>query len=158
MRLHAAKAVLLTSVVISLSMWSPVSAGPLPTPSEMAAGYLHQHPGGVLEGNEVHYPDGSGFVAVESGVTSISQCSSNQFCMWSSTNYAGSFTYVTGSGVTRSLNGTVRSIWNNRSKRAFLYNNVGTSSTCYGSGAKDASLTSAYQYPTKVYLSSGSAC
>lgn len=125
---------------------------------EVAQAFLETHPGGVRDGNEVLYPDGSGFVAVDVGVTSIGQCSSNKFCMWSNANYAGSFKYVTGSGVTKKLSGTTKSFWNNRSKAARLYNNAGTSSTCHSAGVKKASLAIAYQAPAKVTLSSGTSC
>ena len=78
--------------------------------------------------------------------------------MWSNDNYAGSFKYVTGSGVTKTLTGTTRSFWNNRTKAARLYNNAGSSSTCYSAGTKKATLAAAYQAPSKVYLSSGTSC
>lgn len=131
------------------------SAAEAPTPAAGSAEeYLQQHPGGVIVGgNEVVYPDGSGYVSLDVGEFSITQCSGGKFCMWTSANYSGSFTYVTGSGVTKTLTGTVKSFWNNRgSKAARLYNNAGTASTCYAAGAKKASVAIAYQSPAKVYL------
>jgi hypothetical protein len=91
-------------------------------------------------------------------VESISQCRSGQFCTWSSSDYYGTFSYVTGSGVTKTLGRTVNSFWNNRTKAARLYNNTGTSYTCYAAGAKRASLSLSYQRPAKLYLSSSTAC
>ena len=78
--------------------------------------------------------------------------------MWSSANYSGSFTYVSGSGTTKILTAIVKSFWNNRSQAARLYNNAGTSSMCYSAGAQVASVAAAYQTPAKVYLSSGPTC
>lgn len=107
---------------------------------------------------EVAYPDGSGFVAVDVTVMSISQCGSGRFCRWTSPSYAGSFKCVTGSGVTKTLGSSVKSFWNNLSQDARLYNNSGSASTCYAAGTKKASLTTAYQTPAKVYLSPGTSC
>ena len=92
------------------------------------------------------------------GPSSVSQCQANQFCLWSSSNYAGTFTYTTGSGVTRTLGYTVNSVWNNRTKAARLYNNSGTSYTCLAAGAKKSVLSSSYQRPKKVTLSSTTSC
>lgn len=99
-----------------------------------------------------------GPVPLPVSVESISQCQSGQFCTWSSSDYYGTFSYVTGSGVTRTLGRTVNSFWNNRTKAARLYNNTGTSYTCYAAGAKRASLSSSYQRPAKAYLSSSTSC
>ena len=92
------------------------------------------------------------------GPESVSQCQSSQFCLWSSSNYAGTFTYTTGSGVTRTLGYTVNSVWNNRTKAARLYNNSGTSYTCLAAGTKKSVLSSSYQRPAKVTLSSTASC
>lgn len=127
--------------------------------AELAQQFLAAHPGGVVvTENHVRYVDGSGFVGVEVGSFSLSQCSASKLCMWSSANYTGSFTYVSGSGTTKTLTTTVRSFWNNRPQAARLYNNAGTSSTCYAPGGKVASVAVAYQTPAKVYLSSGVSC
>ena len=136
-----------------------------------ASEFLAGNPGGRLVGDgEVVYPDGSGFVAAAgSGLISVgggggnvlystSQCGSSQFCMWSNENYAGSYVYVTGSGVTKALTGKVKSFWNNRAHAARLYNNSGTASTCYAAGAKKAAVDVGYQTASKVYLSSGTTC
>lgn len=155
--IRLALALALTVLVSSVTAVGAAADEPLDSLS--AAAYLEQRPGGLLvDDNEVVYPDGSGFVSVDVGVYSISQCGSNRFCMWTSTNYSGSFTYVTGSGVTKTLTGTVKSFWNNRTKAARLYSTSGTSSTCYGAGVKKASLPVSYHSPAKVYLSSGTSC
>lgn len=130
-----------------------------PSSADLAQEYLRDHPGGTLvSDHEVSYPDGSGFVAMDVGVFSLSQCTSGRFCMWSATNYTGSYTYVTGSGVTRTLSGTVSSLWNNRSTAARLFNGAGTSSLCYPAGTKQASVPTAYRSPSKVFLSSSTSC
>lgn len=155
--IRLALALALTVLVSSVTAVSAAADEPLESLSAVA--YLEQHPGGFLvDDHEVVYPDGSGFVSVDVGVYSISQCASNRFCMWTSTNYSGSFTYVTGSGVTKTLTGTVKSFWNNRTKAARLYSTSGTSSTCYGAGVQKASLPVSYHSPAKVYLSSGTSC
>lgn len=108
--------------------------------------------------NRVYFPDGTVFVAVPAGTLSISQCSSGQFCIWTQANYQGSFTYKTGSGVTRAISGTVGSFWNNRSTVARLYSNTGSSSTCYENGVQKASVTSSYNSASQVYLSASASC
>lgn len=123
--------------------------------AEALAAELKRDPVGEVVGNTIVRPDGEVFVAVDAEVYSLSQCSSGRFCLWSLTNYTGSFRYKTGSGVTHNLTGTIKSIWNNRTKVARLYSNTGTSSTCYAAGGKNASLSAAYQAASKVYLSSG---
>jgi len=156
---------LLVLTIAITAIWGsalPAGASPTPAPtttSVLARDYLRAHPGGVLRaGNEVVYPDGSGFVAGDIGTKSLGECASGRFCMWSSASYTGSFTYVTGSGVTKPLTQTVRSFWNNRSQAARLYDNAGTSSTCYGAGVKKSAVAVSYQSPAKVLLASGASC
>lgn len=127
----------------------------LATAEQALALELLRDPVGVVVGNRILRPDGSVFVAVDAGTLSLSQCQSGQWCMWTETFYTGSFTYRTGSGVTHTLTGTVRSVWNNRGHAARLYSNTGASSTCYAAGARSSSLSSSYVSPAKVYLSSG---
>lgn len=91
------------------------------------------------------------------GPLSLSQCSAPRFCLWSSTNYTGSFASVIGTG-THPLSVSARSVWNNRSGVARLYNNSGTASICYAPGAMQSSLPSAYHSPSKVVLSISSSC
>ena len=127
--------------------------------SALAQDYLQDHPGGALRSDhEVAYADGSGFVAVDAGTLSLSECSSGRFCMWSSASYTGSFTYVTGTAVTKPLTQTVKSFWNNRAQAARLYDNAGTASTCYGAGVMKSAVAVSYQSPAKVFLSSGASC
>jgi hypothetical protein len=88
----------------------------------------------------------------------ISQCASNQFCMWGDSNYSGTFRQVSGSGVTYQVGRPVNSVWNNRSKAARLYNNAGTSYTCLAAGAKKSVLATTSQLPAKVTLAEGTSC
>jgi hypothetical protein len=122
-----------------------------------AATFLDENPGGSLEGTEVVYPDGSGFVAVAESVSSLSQCADGRFCMWGSTNFTGSFTYVSGSGL-KPLTATVKSFYNDRSYVARLSNNAGTASTCYGPGATVASVAATSQSPAQVRLGVRTTC
>ena len=146
--------------VPGLAGQAAASSTPEPTPeAAIAQDYLNDHPGGVIVAdNEVVYPDGSGFVASDASTMSLSECSSGRFCMWASASYTGSFTYVTGTAVTKPLTQTVKSFWNNRSQAARLYDNAGTSSTCYGAGVMKSALAVSYQSPAKVFLSSGASC
>lgn len=131
------------------------SAPPAETAEQALASELQRDPVGIVVGNRIYRPDGSVFVAMDAGTFSLSQCDSGQWCMWTETYYTGSFSYRTGSGVTYYLSGTVRSVWNNRSRAARLYSNSGASSTCYSADARSSSLSSSYTSPSKVYLSSG---
>lgn len=151
------------SLLILLGAAGQVSAAPAapaaPSTAESAlATQLAATDGGVVEGNRIHYPDGTVFVAVDAGVMSLGQCSGGQFCLWSSPGYQGSFTYKTGTSVTRTISGAVGSFWNNRSTVAKLYNNAGTSSTCYENGVRRSSVSSSYSSAAKVYLAHGTSC
>lgn len=152
---------LLTLLLASVHAIAPASAAELSATSpaeQVVLDYLRTHPGGTLvSSTEISYADGSGFVSVEVGTMSLSECASGRFCMWASTSYTGSFTYVTGTG-TKTIDKTVKSIWNNRSQGARLYSTTGSASTCYAPGAKASALATTYQKPTKVYLSTGTAC
>ena len=88
----------------------------------------------------------------------VSQCPSNQFCMWNKSDYQGTVSSSSGAGVTKNLGTTVKSFWNNRSKAVRLYNTAGSASTCYAAGVKKGSLSTAYQKPAKVTLLSGTSC
>lgn len=90
--------------------------------------------------------------------SSLNECLPVQFCLWSGTTYTGLFMPTSGSGVSRYLSGTWRSTWNNRAYAARLYNHDGTSWLCLSPGARHASLPAAYQSPSRLYLSSSSAC
>lgn len=153
-----------TAAIAAITLLAvPVQADATPTPTrsitdDQIATQLAEHPGGAVSGNRVTYSDGSGFVAVPFGTLSMSQCASGEFCVWSSTSYSGSFTYVTGDGVTRTLGNQLGSLWNNRSRAARLYTNSGASSTCYAPGAKAASVSSSYTAAQKVFLASATAC
>ncbi|MFT4008755.1 MAG: peptidase inhibitor family I36 protein [Nocardioidaceae bacterium] len=133
---------------------SPVS----PEIQQILDDQLALDPGGVVVGDEIHYADGSVFVAVLAGTYSQGQCSTNQFCLWGASNYQGSFTYKTGNGVTRTLGSTLGSFWNNRSHAARLYTNTGSSSTCYAAGTAKATVGSSYSAAEKVFLSASTSC
>lgn len=159
--------VAVSAVAASLiSVSSPVLAHPA-TPaarsspddlSAVLADELDRHPGGTVSGNEIRYPTGETFVAVEAGTFSLSQCTSGRFCGWAQSNYSGSFYYTTGSGVTKALTWTARSYSNNRSQGARLYDSAGTSSVCFTPGQDRATIGSTYYNPDKVYLSSTASC
>lgn len=137
------------------SMEAP--ADPSSAESALAA-QLDATEGGVVDGNRIRYPDGTVFVAVDDHAMSLAQCSGGQFCLWSSSGFQGSFTYKTGTYVTRNISGAVGSFWNNRSGVARLYSNTGTASTCYENGVQRSSVSSSYSSAAKVYLAGGSSC
>jgi hypothetical protein len=105
-----------------------------------------------------YYPDGRVVVAVDAAVMSQDQCPSGRFCTWLYSGYLGSVTYWSGSGVSRSISGTVGSFWNNRTGAARLYSASGASSTCYGAGAKSSSVSSSYSNASSVYLYASASC
>lgn len=105
-------------------------------------------------GDRTYYADGTVEVDVPAGTFSLGQCDSGQFCVWNQASYMGSFRIRTGSG-SKTLGDTVGSFWNNRSSAARLYSNTGASSTCYGAGAKKASVTTGYSSASKVNLLTG---
>lgn len=108
-------------------------------------------------GDRTYFADGTVEVEVPAGTLSLSQCDSDQFCVWSQANYSGSFRYKTGSGV-KAIGGTVGSFWNNRTSVARLYSNTGASSACHENGAKKASVTSGYSSASQVNLSASTNC
>lgn len=152
------------ATLILLAPATPAAAQDDPPPEnpdisveQQLADALVEQPGGTIVGNRLEYPDGSGIVAFESDVMSLGQCSSGWFCTWREPNFEGTFSYRSGTG-TRTLSGRVRSLSNNRSGVAHLYNNAGTSSRCYEDGAVQASIGANYRRSPKVNLSSSTNC
>lgn len=121
------------------------------------AAQLEREPGGRVVGNRVYYPDRV-FVAVDVGTYSLSQCGSGQFCIWSYTGYTGSFIYKTGQDVTRTIETSVGSFYNNRARAARLYSNTGSASICYAAQAMNSSVSASYNAAEKVYLSGTTSC
>ncbi|MFT4009944.1 MAG: peptidase inhibitor family I36 protein [Nocardioidaceae bacterium] len=147
-------------IALSLALTAP-STAESPTASAgiqlQVAAQLAERPGGIVTGNRIDYPDGTGFVAIEVGVQSVSDCDSGWFCTWTAANYTGSFTYKSGSG-SKQLSLAVRSFWNHRSTIARLYNNAGSASTCYENGVKKATVAVSYQNADSVTLGSAVNC
>lgn len=108
-------------------------------------------------GNRTFYSDGTVEVEIAAGTMSLSECRPGQFCVWSHANYQGSFRYRTRTG-SKTLGGTVGSFWNNRSTVARLYNNTGSSSTCYENGVRKATVSASYSSAETVSLSSSANC
>jgi hypothetical protein len=97
-------------------------------------------------------------VVVPIGTSSLSQCRSGQFCIWSSTSYTGSFMYEEGQDVTRTIAGSVGSLYNNRVKGARLYSNTGSASICFARGEKRASVSASFNFASGVHVSGTAAC
>lgn len=150
----------LVSALAITDVGTAASAGPPPAVrGERAAEAalsreLARDPVGRVDDNRIYRPDGTVFVALDAGVSSLGQCESGWFCLWSQTSYQGSFYYRSVVGV-YDLSGTIRSVWNNRTAAARLYSNTGASSTCYVAGQRSASLSASYTTPQKVALLSG---
>lgn len=94
-------------------------------------------------------------------VQSIGQCPSGYFCVWSGTSYTGTIwkTSVT-SSYTSIGPSTIRSLYNNRTKRTFLYelSGGGGISSCYAPGAQYSSLAGWRTSANSVYLSTTTLC
>jgi hypothetical protein len=91
------------------------------TASQALVAQLTNDSTGNVIGHRIFYPDGTVFVAEDAAARSQKDCDSGQFCVWSSTGYTGSFRYRTGTG-SKSLGGSVGSLWNNRSTVAPVTN------------------------------------
>lgn len=146
------------ALLATAALATPARASEAPTVDEILASEMATHPGGEVVGNQIVYPDGSTFTAVEAGVESYSQCGSGYFCGWSGTNYTGSFYSTSGSGVTRSLSWYAQSYRNNRGNAARLSNNTSSAHLCFTPLQARASVGSSYYSADKVYLSSTTSC
>lgn len=93
-------------------------------------------------------------------VFSTSQCPSGSFCVWSDEDYLGTMKRFTTQSQYTSLNiGAVRSFYNNRSKRVYIYgNSSGTPSACYGAQAKRSSTSNWVTSAKGTYLSTATSC
>ncbi|WP_244930714.1 peptidase inhibitor family I36 protein [Nocardioides sp. W7] len=142
------------STALGLASATPTEPGDA-TAEEALEQELERDPRGRVQGNEIHRPDGTVFVAADAGTLSLSQCLSGRWCMWDETNYQGSFSYRTGSAVTYAISGTVHSVFNNRANAARLFSNTAAANSCYVAGRKSASLSASYYTAKKVRLLAG---
>ncbi len=146
-----------------LAFAAPVQASTNPEATRFSPDSGAQGPHVVASGDqpvedEARVSEGWTFVSVEAGTDSLSQCDTGQFCIWSSTGYTGSFIYKTGQGVTRAIDGSVGSFYNNRARAARLYSDRGGSSICYRAEEMRASVSASYNSAEKVYLSASTTC
>jgi hypothetical protein len=157
-------AVTLTALVASPAQGAAPTSSPTAssrhplTAEEALARQMRREPGGKLVKNQIHYSDQRVFVAVDAGTYSLSQCTAGRFCIWNNTSYTGSFIYKSGQDVTRSIETSVGSFYNNRARAARLYSNTGASSICYDAQEKKASVSASYNAAEKVYLSGTTGC
>lgn len=93
-------------------------------------------------------------------VMSLSQCGSGYFCVWSQTSYQGTIQRFSTQSQYMSISlSSVRSFYNNRSKRVYIYGDPsGSPSACYGAQAKKASTTSWLTLAEGTYLSTATSC
>jgi len=89
---------------------------------------------------------------------SLSQCNSGYFCGWSSTDFTGTFHQIAGVGQTKTLSWSTKSYRNNRGQGVKLYNAAGTAYLCFAPWETRSSVPSAYQAPSKIYLSNTVSC
>lgn len=95
---RAAVAMTAAAVVAGMAPHGAMAASDAPTPvpavhsaRQALAAEGKQNPGGLVVGNKVYHPDGTVFVAADSSAFTLSQCTSNKFCLWSMAYYQGSF-------------------------------------------------------------------
>lgn len=93
-------------------------------------------------------------------VFSASQCPSGSFCVWSDEDYLGSMKRYTTQAQYLTLNaGAIRSFYNNRSTRVFLYSDSSaTNSACYGAQAKRSATSGWLRSAKGAYLSTATSC
>ncbi|KAA1399581.1 peptidase inhibitor family I36 protein [Aeromicrobium ginsengisoli] len=92
---------------------------------------------------------------------SLSQCDAGYLCIWSGTNYSGSFQRFSATGSYRPISlYAVNSIYNHRSARAFLHQDAAGNGyyTCLNPGQKIADLVGWRESSQAVYLSTVAAC
>lgn len=92
---------------------------------------------------------------------SLSQCDAGYLCIWSGTDYSGSFQRFSATGTYRPISlYAVNSIYNRRSARAFLHQDAdgGGYYTCLDPGKKITDLVGWRESSQAVYLSTVAAC
>lgn len=117
----------------------------------------------VLVGIAVFATALSGATAASAAPTpsSIGQCTSGYFCIWSAADYGGSFQQFSATSSYRQIAlSSVNSLYNRRSDRTYLYEGSnGTGSlSCYGPGAKVANLSGWRETARSVWLSTVTNC
>lgn len=95
------------------------------------------------------------------GVESMGQCPSGRMCVWSGTSFTGTMQSFSTTGTYLSINlSTIRSAYNNRTKRTYLDElpNGGGNYSCFGAGDSDSSLSTWQLTAQAVYLSTYTNC
>ena len=88
-------------------------------------------------------------------------CPSGSFCVWTGTDFEGSrYSFNNVGDYNRIHADPIRSAFNNRSKRTFLNQGTGSSSTysCFGPGNYDRSLSGWQVHANSAYLSTATNC
>lgn len=91
----------------------------------------------------------------------MSQCPSGNFCVWTGTTFTGDVQKIDDVETYVAIqDDPIRSAYNNRSKRTYLNDGPGHSSTysCFGAGDWDASLSTWQLSAQSVYLSTYTNC
>jgi hypothetical protein len=92
---------------------------------------------------------------------SRSTCPSGAFCVWTRTDFEGSkYVLDNVSDYNRINADPIRSAYNNRSRRTYLNQGTGSSSTfsCFGPGDYDTSLSGWQVHANSAYLSTVTNC
>lgn len=92
---------------------------------------------------------------------SASACPSGAMCVWTGTSYTGTIWKTTSTSAYIAIGpGTIRSYFNNRSKRTYLHEQRygGGIFACLRAGAKSASLSGWTIHAEAVYLSAYTLC
>jgi hypothetical protein len=88
-------------------------------------------------------------------------CPSGSFCVWTSINFGGSrYSFNNVDDYNRINADPIRSAYNNRSKRTYLNQGTGSSSTysCFGPGDYDSSLSGWQVHANSAFLSTTTNC
>jgi len=100
-------------------------------------------------------------VEVPANAGSRATCPSGSFCVWTGTDFEGSrYSFNDVSDYNRIYVDPIRSAYNNRSKRTYLNQGTGSSSTysCFGQGDYDRSLSGWQVHANSAYLSTTTNC
>jgi hypothetical protein len=117
----------------------------------------------VDDGDLVLTPQIGGSAKIsDSGMTTnaVADCPSGYFCIWPETSYRGGMRKFSQQSQYLDIPlYTVRSFYNNRSGRVFVYGDPsGSPSACYGPGVRKSTTSGWLQLAEGTYLSTATSC
>jgi hypothetical protein len=126
--------------------------------AEISAQLRYNPSGKVINARQISYDHGSVIVTVPmpGSVGPDFTCPGQTLCAFTGVNLTGLVAQFAGNGVWdnwKSMINTLASLHNNRSNRAFIYQNKGSGgNTCYQGGAKAEEIGSPFNGYTWFYL------